>query len=400
MTISTLLTDLATVTHGTNINKVPNIYGIINRAARAVLLDVDPKETTRIVQMPQIFNSVFEYALPADVKGDRITDLRVQAGRTPWDIFTQTYAETFDSTKLTSFTNEIYTQWNTGVKTVRINAPFLTSPVTLSDTSSTTGWAATSGASSITLDSTNYVAGGGALQFNLLASVASGYIETSTISPVDLTSYINVGTGFLWVYLPTGASVTSINVRWGTDSSNYYNYSATTAQQGTAFVNGWNLIALPWVSATKVGSPTATSYKYTRVTLSYNSTLQTGVKICNLVFTLGYYFDIQYYSKYLFRDPSTNAFQENVTDVNDNTKLINLDTESYNLLFNKCAFFVAQTLQGADASYDADYWQTEYVNALQRYRAQNPSEAKNKRETYYKLPRKGYNRFYTNLFNR
>lgn len=400
MTITTLLTDLSSVVHGTTINKVPNIYGIINRAARAVLLDVDPKETTRIVQMPQVFNSVFDYAIPADVKGDRITDLRLQAGRTPFDVFTQSYAQEFDRQKFVSFANKIYTQWNTGVKSIRIEAPFLTAPVTLTDTSTTTGWTATSGADSITLDQTNNVAGGGALVFNLLASVSSGHVDISTLSAVDLSAYTNIGTGFLWVYMPTGSSITSIDVRWGSSSSNYYHYSVTTTQQGNSFVNGWNLIALPWVSATKVGTPTETAYTYVRVTPSYNSTLQTGFKICNLTFALGYYFELQYYSKYLFRDSSTNAFQETITDSTDNGKIINLDTESYNLLFNKTAFFIAQSLQGADASYDADYWQTEYDKALKRYTAQNPSEAMNKREPYYSLPRKGYNRFANPLWNR
>lgn len=393
MDIQTLLTDLASVVHGTTVNKIPNIYGTINRAARAVLLDVDPKETTRIVQMPQIFNDVFDYALPPDVKGDRITDLRLQAGRLPGDVFTQGYAMDFDANKFTSFANKVYTQWNTGVKTIRIEAPFLTSPLQLCSTDTTDGWSATPGASDITLDQQNNVAGGGALVFNLLAGSATGNIENSSLQPVDMTDYVNNSTGFLWVYIPNASSITDINVRWGTDSSNYYNYTATTTQQGTTFINGWNLIALPWVSATKVGTPTDTDYQYVRVTVSYDGTLQTGFKIDNLTFGLGYYFEIQYYSKYLFRDPVTNVFQEKVVDITDNNKLINLDTESYNLLFNKTAFYIAQSLQGADASYDADYWQTEYEKALQRYQSQNPSEAINKTESYYRLPRKGYTKF-------
>lgn len=399
-TINTLLTDVASTIHGTTVNKVPNIYGIINRAARAVLLDTDPKETQRIVQLSQVFNDTYDYPIPVDVKGDRIVDLRLQAGRTPWDTFTQGYAQDFDANKLLSFANKIYTQWNTGVKTLRIEAPFLTSPESLTDTSTITGWAATTGADNLTLDTTNYVAGGGALVFDLLAGSSTGYIETSSLFPVDYSSYVNIATGFTWVYMPTGASITSIDVRWGTDSSNYYHYTATTTQQGTAFQNGWNLISLPWISATKVGTPTDTEYQYVRVTPIYNSTLQTGFKFCSLVFTLGYYFELQYYSKFLFRNPSTNAFQETVTDSLDNNLLINLDTESYNLLFNKFAFYVAQSLQGSDSTYDADFWQTEYENALIKYRSQNPSEAMNKRATYYQLPNKSYARYNNGTFLR
>lgn len=399
MDITTLLTDLSSVIHGTTINKIPNVYGMINRAARQLLLDVDPKETQRIVQMPQIYNEVYDYAIPPDVKGDRIIDLRLQAGRTPWECFIQTYAESFDANKLVSFANKIYTQWNTGLKTIRIEAPFLTSPLQLWPTTTTTGVTLGGGATGLTIDQTNNVAGGGALTFNLSAGSSTGYIETSTLNPTNLTNYVNNSTGFLWIYMPSGTAISSMNVRWGTNSSNYYFADVSMTQPGTVFQNGWNLLAIPWVSTNVVGSPTVTDYQYVRVTASYNSLLQTGFKVCNLVFALGYYFDIQYYSKYLFRDPITNAFQENVVDVTDNNKLINLDTESYNLLFDKVAFFVAQSLQGADAEYDAQYWDSEYKAALMRYKAQNPSEAMNKRESYYRMPNKGYSRFSPGVYN-
>lgn len=392
--ITTLLNDLSSVIHGTTANKVPNIYGHINRAARAVLLDVDPKETQRTTQLAsQVFNDVFDYPIPTDVKGDRIIDLKLTAGRTPSEVFSQTYATTFDTQKSLGINNAIYTQWNSGVKTLRIEAPFLTAPVQLSDTGTTTGWSATTGASTITLDQTNYVAGGGALVFNLLAGSSSGYIENSSLSAVDLSANVNVSTLFMWVYLPLGSAVTSIDLRWGSSSANYYNYTATTTQQGTSFQNGWNLVAFPWSSATKTGTPVNTSYTYSRVTIAYNSTLQTGVKVCNITSTIGYIFDLQYYSKFLFRNPSTNAFVESLTDSTTDNYEINLDTDSYNLLFNKTAFYIAQALQGADSSYDATLWDSEYTNALKRYRAQNLSEAMKKGESYYKMPKKSYSRF-------
>lgn len=399
-TISTLINDISSVIHGTIANKVPNIYGHINRAARQVLQDVDPKETTRIVSLGQVFNSTFDYALPVDVKGDRITDIRPQAGRTTRDVWSQDYATTFDTQKSLGISNAIYTQWNTGVKSIRIEAPSLTAPVTICDTSTTTNWAATSGASTLTLDSTNYVAGNGALTFNLIAGQASGYIENSSLNQLDLSSHANISTLFMWVYLPTGASITSVDLRWGSDSSNYYHYTITSTQQGTAFQNGWNLLAFPWVSATVVGTPVTTAIDYSRVTFAYNSTLQTGVKVDNITSTLGYIFEIQYYSKYLFRNSSTNAFQETVTDSTDNNLIINLDTESYNLLFNKVAFYVSQALQGADSSYDATLWDSEYTHALTRYRAQNPSEAMKKGETYYKMPKKSFSRFNVGFWRR
>ena len=389
--VTNLITDLGSVIHGTKTNKIPNLYGHISRAARQVLQDVDPKETQRIVQLSQVFNDVFDYPAPSDLKGDRFIDLRPQAGRTPSDIFQQDYAQTFDANKLSLTSNAIYTQWNTGVKTLRIEAPTLTAPITLSDTSSLLGWSATSGAQNISLDTLYNVAGGGAIQFDLAAGSATGSVQISTLTPVDMTGHLNIDTLFAWVYIPLASAITSLDVQWGSDlTANYYHLTVSTTQQGLAFQNGWNLIALPWASATKVGSPILTAYDSVQLTVNYNSTLQTGLKFCSLTSNTGGIFELQYYSKFLFRDPSTNAFQESVTDATDNTKLINLDTESYNLLFNKTAYFIAQALQGSDAQYDATFFDSEYESALKRYKGQNPSEAKIKAESYYSLPRNGY----------
>lgn len=390
--ITTLLNDISGVVHGTTTNKIPNIYGAINRAARAVLLDVDPKETQRIVQLPQVFNDVFDYPCPVDLKGDRIIDLRPQAGRQANQMFVQDYAAVFDRFKEAGINNAIYTQWNTGLKTLRIEASELTGPETLCDTSTLTGWTATPGASTLGLDQTNNVAGGGAITLNLDAGSPSGVIENGSLNTLDLSSYENVSTFFMWVYMPTGADISFVNLVWGNDSSNKWTVTAYQTQQGTAFQDGWNLLSFTWLGAAVTGSPDASTISYTSVEFGYDQTLQTGVKVCNITTALGYYMEMQYYSKYLFRDPNTNVFQETVDD-QDGDKVINLDTESYNLLFNKVAYFVAQQLQGADAQYDADYWQTEYDKALKRYQALNPAEAIVKTESYYTMPQNGYAKY-------
>lgn len=399
-TVQTLVNDIVSGTHGTTANKIPNLYGIINRGARALLLDVDPKETQRIVQLAQVFNSVYDYACPVDVKGDRVIDIRPQAGREPWEIYPQGYSQDFDTNKGWRFDNMLYTQWNTGVKSLRIDAPSLTAPITVCDTSTITGWTATAGAQNLSLDATNNVAGGGAIVFDLAAGSFTGSIQISTLNAVDLSAKANIDTEFYWIYLPSGTAVTALTLRWGSDvTANYYTYTVSVNQQGTAFVNGWNLIAVPWVSATKVGSPVLTAIDSAELIPTYNGTLQTGLKFCNLTSNTGYIFESVYYSKYLFRDPSTSAFVEMLVDATDNGKLINLDTDSYNLLVNKCLFYVAQSLQGADAAYDASFWDSEYAGALTRYRALNPSEAMVKATSYYTVPNKSYGRFNPGFWN-
>jgi len=88
-----------------------------------------------------------------------------------------------------------------------------------------------------------------------------------------------------------------------------------------------------------VGSPNITkiAYVYIGVTVTSN---QIGIKVDNIVSNMGVYRTVEYYSNYLFRDASTGAFQETVTDTSN---LINLDTESYNLYFNLLAYYARST---------------------------------------------------------
>lgn len=390
--VQTLITDLGSVTHGTKTNKIPNLYGHISRAARQVLLDVDPKETQRIVQLSQVFNSVFDYAAPVDLKGDRIIDLRPQAGRQPYEIFTQGYSMDFDAWKSMSTEDKLLTQWNTGVKTLRIQAPTLTAPVVLTDTGTLTGVSLLDDAANLSLDTVNNVAGSGALVFDLNDAGINAQVSTTLPTPLDLSAHLNVSTLFLWVYLPNAASVSQIALAWGSSATDLYINGTSVTQQGTALQNGWNLLAIPWNGAIVEGTPNPAKINTALVAVEYTGVAQTGVKVDYITSALGYIFEMQYYSKYLFRDPSTNAFQETVMDTTDNAKLINLDTESYNLLFNKTAYYIAQALQGADAAYDATFWDSEYDNALKRYRALNPAEAIVKTATYYQIPRNGYGR--------
>lgn len=393
--ITALKTDLSSIAHGSSLNQVQNINALIYRAARQVLEDVDPQETIRITPFTSaIYNSVYDYSLPVDLKGNKIIDIAPQVNRMNQDIFPQKYNQDFDVNKLLSLTDSMTIQFNSSLKTIRINAPTITVGTVLNQCDATNSnglWIAGGGATALTVDNINYVSGGGSLQFNLSAGQPTGYLENSTMNGVDLSGHLNQSTLFLYTYMPTASNVTSVNLRWGTDASNYYSVSATTTQENTAFINGWNLLAFNWLGATVVGMPTVTNIKYARVTWTYNSTLQTAMRLDNIISNLGNIMNLEYYSKYIFRDVTTGAYQETVTD---DSNLINLDTESYNLLFNKTAFYMAQQMQGLDALfYDANFFDTEYQKALTRYMAQYKSQVQKPQSKYYVKPTPSYQKW-------
>lgn len=398
--VQDLKNDLTGMLHGTTSNSIQNLNGVINRSARQLLLDIDPQETKRQVEfVAPIFDTVYDYPIASDVKGNKIIDIYPKVNRLPTDIWTQAYNQAFDVTKLGIFTlkNMFTINFNSSLKTIRINAPWLNAPVILNQVEAiaTNGtWAVGGTASNIAVNNTNFVQGAGSLQFD--ATTGAAYIENSTMSALDLTAYLNQSSFFVWVYVPTASNLTSVNLRWGTDSSNYYNGTVTQTQQGTAFQNGWNLCQFPWNTATTVGAPTITSIKYARVTLNLTASA-TAAKVNGISSILGTILAYSYYSKYLFRNSSTGVYQETVLDDAD---LINLDTESYNLLTSQVLYQATQQQQGLDASfYDGTYAKTTYDTGVLRYKSMYKSELQKPQSTYYAMPNKGYGRYLPRNYN-
>ncbi len=397
--IQDLKADLTGVLHQTELNQITNLDGVIDRAARQLLMDLDPQETKRTLEfIAPIYNSVYDYPIADDVKGNRLIDIRPQVRRLPFDIWTQAYNQAFDIAKqgITALVNMFTMNFNTGVKTIRINAPFLNAPVVVNQVEAiaTNGtWAVGGTASSLAVNNTNFVQGAGSLQFN--TTVGAAYIENSTMSQVDLSAYLNQASFFTYVYVPTGTSLTSVNLRVGSDSSNYYTLTVTQNQAGTTFVNGWNLCKFDWASMTVTGSPVVTALDYARVTLNVTGTL-TACKVNGLDSILGTILEYEYYSKYLFRSATTGTFQEKVLDDSD---LINLDTETYNILFNKVAEFAVQQQQGSDMVSDGSYFKGQYDMGVAKYKQMYKSEVQKPQTTYYAQPDKSYRRFPGRLSN-
>src|SRR5690606_37421723 len=149
-----------------------------------------------------------------------------------------------------------------------------------------------------------------------------------------------------------------------------------------------------WNNLTTTGTTDDSSISFAQIVITYDSTARTAMKLNNLTCLTGQIMEYVYYSKYLFRDATTGAFQETVTD---DSNLINLGTDSYNLLFNKTAYYTAQQLQGSDAVYDATFFggddgtRGEYGRALSVYKAKYKSEIQKPKQLYYPIQKGNYN---------
>jgi len=388
--INTVNSDLLAVTHGLTINQIANINGLHNRTARKLLADIDPIETVRkTLTTTPLFNQVWDYACPSDLKGNRIIDISPQYTRVPGQLISQTFNQPFDIDKnLTIPPSEFTIQWNNQVKTIRINDTSLPSGIVLDTCDAVGNWSTGGTGSNLAIDNVNYANGSGSLSFTANTGTAS--ISETLSASIDMSAQLNQASWFYYLYLPLGSALTSTEIRIGSSSGAYYSRTLTATNEGNAFATGWNLIRGDWNGCTVVGSPDVTKINYVYIGVTVTST-QTAIRVDNIVSNMGLYRTVEYYSKYLFRDSTTGIFQETVTD---NNNLINLDTDSYNLYFNLLAYYAAQQLQGLDALfYDANFFMGEYEKDKAKYTAKQPSQVQKSRQDYYKPTQGGYDKF-------
>lgn len=388
--ITRLKNDMSAALHGTTLNQISNLNGLLDRAARDVLSDCDPNETMRFSSPVALHTGVYSYSCPSDLKGNRIFDIRPQVRRWPWDNVLQTFSKNFDLNKQNILNGVmVNTSWNQYVKSLQIAVD--QQPIFLlnsCDTYNVNGtWAAGTNVSDIATDNLNFVEGTGSVKFTL---AASGYLENSTMNAIDLSTLDPEGTLYLWFWLPSGKTMTSVSLRWGSSSSDYWEASATEQQDGTAFTTGWNLLAFTWPGS-DTGSPDASSVSYLRVSFVTADTNLDPVRIDAISGSLGTLFEVGYYSKCLFRDSTTGAFQEQVTS---DTNLINLDTDSYQIYFNRCMVLACQQKQGVDAlAADLPFFQQAYTDSLNRYQVKYPSQTQKTSLPYYGFRKQSYSKY-------
>jgi len=371
--------------HGTTTNQITGLNELHNYVGRHLLNDIDPIETVRkSLTTTPLFNQVWDYACPSDLKGNRIIDISPQYIRYPGQLITQTFNQPFDINKNMNFPpSEATIQWNNQVKTIRINDTSLPQGIQLDTCDALGNWTVSGTGSALAIDNVNFASGAGSLSFN--AGTGTAYISETLPSTLDMTTQLNQASWFYYLYLPTGSALTSTEIRLGSSSGAYYSRTLNVTNEGNAFATGWNLIRGDWKGATVVGSPVITAINYLYIGVTVSSVL-TGVKVDNIISNMGLYRTLEYYSKFLFRDAVTGAFQENVTD---GSNLINLDTDSYNLYLNLLGNYVAQQLQGLDAMfYDANFFMGEYEKDKAKYTARQPSQVQKSRQAYY-VPSKG-----------
>src|SRR3990167_232623 len=366
--------DLEGIAHGTTLNQIKNLSSLARRAARQVISDIDPRETKRIANLTElVHNDVYDYALHSDTK--KIVDIRPQVDRAESQRLRHFNSIGFDLKKsLEKGENSFEVRHDDGVMSLRLSLPLTSPPITIDDVDGLTdngSWAVSGDATNLTEDNTTYLTGKSSLNFDLNASGSSGVLTNSTLTQVDLTDHDEESSLFVWMYFPDASIITNVNLRWGNDSSNYWNRTVTAPLDQSSFKNGWNLLQFDWNGATETGTVAPATIDYIRVAVAYDGTAETDVRVDRIFSSLGEQWEIEYYSNLLFRSTS-GTWKATPTD---DTDIINLSEESYNIFVDQSAMLVAQQTQGKDGVVDYKWFQERYEKGVEKYNWKYPSEA-------------------------
>jgi len=383
-TITDRKNNLSARLHGGSLNKVRNIEDLFKRASDKMLSKIDPIDTMRNAPLSSVVHDdLYNYSLPSDYKS--IIDIYPQAQRTNLDSAPRNQSEKFDLTKELS-TKRITIEASEGSKILRVNWKKRAGKVlnTLNSLTSNGTWSAVGTASGLALDEIIRFSGGGSIRFDV-AATGDG-IDNDDMTTVDLSDEDEIADVIVPFYIKNSADLANLNsvtCIWGIDlTTNYWTGTAQTTQaDGTAFKIGWNIIKIPWSTATETGTVIPTTIDSFKITFNVDAAIS-DIRVDNIIFSIGTQFDIKYYSKYTLKNTAGTWIDKTTSD----DDIIVLDNDAFEILSLEDLIEAAHQIEGADSNFDMNYARLELDTLYKRYKSSYPSQAKKEIAYYGSLP--------------
>ena len=364
-----------------DVSNALNVRNLINRAARIVWTDVDIRSAKRkAVLSPNLFDDVYDYACPADLKQTAIVDLQDQANRSVSNRLQLVDEAYFDRHKTTS-TNLITVSHDDHVRKVRVSMDVDDTALQIGPLDSLTEdgtWATFSaGSSGVVADTVNFVEGAASIRFNLESGTTTAGIVNSTLTAFDLTEYVNLGSVLVWAYIASTTNLTNFIIRIGSSASDYYTQTITTAHDGTAFQAGWNLLRFSFASMTETGTVADTAADYVALYMTKDtSKADDFYAFDDLQLHTGEPFNLVYYSSYPWQDTNASYIISSTAD----TDGLNCGPDELELVVLKAKELAALEMREMGL---ADRHKEQYKEDLKSYRRNNRSDRLKLQQKYW-----------------
>ena len=354
--------------------------------------DVDFRGNIReSVLTPNLMDNQWDYALPTDVKGDKIIDFR------PQNTDSRGVHETYDPVSPAEFDRRkqvesgIYTILNDDLtRTLRVSGDVEDQTLQISDLDNVsaggdTDWEAFSVSvtdSDVKRDQVDHVEGSGSLRFQADSTDSAVGIQNTAISVFDISDFKSHGSIFVDAKMTSG-NANQLSVRLGSDSNNFYQITDSNQNDCTEFESGWNKIRLELSNRATTGTPVDTAMDYAAIFWSRDTT-DTDVIATNdtdwhfddLKIKRGQFYNLSYYSRFIWQDTAF-ALVENST--HDSFALL-VQNDEYELILAKAAELASGYLRDRE---DQAYYAGQYEKMKAEYLMRNPSQAGILTTTYH-----------------
>lgn len=356
----------------------------MNLALDRMLLEMDFMEAEKTSALTPIFDRVTQYAPPSDMQGNALFGVRpYPSGNRVADLsLRQVGTGVFDNNLFWDNDSGIFAiEYNQGTKILRIKPDFVDATnYTLHDCNTYDGngtWTAIAGAGSVATDTGVYVQGSGSVKW--VASANTTTVANSTMTAIDISDATQGKTyAFLDIKLPV-STVTSITLRWGSDSSNYYERSATTQYVGTAFEAGWNTIGVAWEGATETGTVDDDNIDYVYVSVVGTAFSGETFYIDDFALRDGDLYQIKYLTKNVVS--TSGGTKQQYFTADDDYLICNEEGEA--VFIDYLAGYLAPNAKEANGQ---TFWQIGQ-DAIKKYNSRHPSKRKKNTRGYYKFQR-------------
>ena len=302
-----------------NITNVITARNFLNRAARLVISDLDLRSTKRNSPLAsKLFDDIYSYAAPSDLKGDAIIDFDPQANRRT-DFRLELLSEQEFQMKKTIKNNVIAIATDDLVKRILFSGDVddtVLVGATLDSLTAEGTWSTFGDAANLAADTDNYIKGGGSLKFDLTGAGTTAGIQNTTITALDITDYINNGSVFVWVYINSITNLTNFIINIGNDlTTNYYSQTITTNNEAVAFYNGWNLLRFDFASMTQNGTVDPTTVDSIRIYLTKSaSKSDDSYRVDDISFHTGEIHSVSFYTAYPWQTSAGVFLSESTAD--------------------------------------------------------------------------------------
>lgn len=225
-------------------------------------------------------------------------------------------------------------------------------------------WSVADNGTNLQSETRNYLVGSGAVSCDMSPAGTTLSIVNSTMDVVDVGT---LNKYFVWVYLPSYDTLTSITLLYGSDGSNYFTTTATTPFSTSSFNLGWNLIAFD--KGTETGTVDTANVDYIKLSLNFSSapSTLTGFLFDSLLGSLGHPVELTYYSRFGWKN-STGTWMQDSTSNDD---ILNATELEYNVWLNKCAYEAAKAIPLSDGQ--ITMLKADYLEAKNNYFNKYPS---------------------------